>query len=130
MMRLTTRLSAVSACLLGAFGCGLAAAASHIMPGKSMEAAATIAMVTAPSVLALLMMTRTGLARPFLGQLAALLAWLGAWMFSGTIALRALASTSDWAVVHMLATIPMAAPAGGTLLIVAWIMGALAALIK
>lgn len=130
MIRLTTRLSAFAACLLGAFGCALAAAASHIVPGKSMDSAATIAMVTAPAVLAILAMTRTGLAQPHLGLLGALLGWIGAFLFSGTIALRAFAPMSDWAILHQLATIPMVAPLGGTMLIGAWALAALAALLR
>ena len=130
MSALTARLLAFVACLLGAFGVALAAAASHIAPGKSLDSAATLAMVTAPSVLAMLAMTRTGLIRPKTGLFCAVSAWVGAWLFSGSIALRAFAPMSDWAIVHSLAAIPMLAPIGGTVLIGAWVLAALAALFK
>ena len=87
-------------------------------------------MVTAPAVLAMLAMTRTGLIRPAFGLISAVAAWAGAWLFSGAVALRAFAPMSDWAVVHMLATIPMIAPVGGTLLIGAWVLAAVAALFR
>jgi uncharacterized membrane protein YgdD (TMEM256/DUF423 family) len=130
MSQLTARLLAFLSCLLGAFGVALAAAASHVAPGKSLESAATIAMVTAPAVLAMLAMTRTGLIRPAFGLISAVAAWAGAWLFSGAVALRAFAPMSDWAAVHMLATIPMIAPVGGTLLIGAWVLAAVAALFR
>jgi uncharacterized membrane protein YgdD (TMEM256/DUF423 family) len=130
MSQLTARLLAFLSCLLGAFGVALAAAASHVAPGKSLESAATIAMVTAPAVLAMLAMTRTGLIRPTFGLISAVAAWAGAWLFSGAVALRAFAPMSDWAAVHMLATIPMIAPVGGTLLIGAWVLAAVAALFR
>jgi len=130
MSQLTARLLAFLSCLLGAFGVALAAAASHVAPGKSLESAATIAMVTAPAVLAMLAMTRTGLISPAFGLISAVAAWAGAWLFSGAVALRAFAPMSDWAAVHMLATIPMIAPVGGTLLIGAWVLAAVAALFR
>ena len=130
MSQITARLLAFLSCLLGAFGVTLAAAASHIAPGKSLESAATIAMVTAPAVLAMLAMTRTGLIRPKLGLFCAMTVWAGAWLFSGGIAVRAFAPMSEWAIVHAAATIPMIAPIGGTLLIGAWVLAAIAALFK
>ena len=99
--------------LMGAGGVILAAAGAHGAPQAGVESAAYMLLFHAAAVLGGVGLTQQGLFwRPLM--LCVLGAWVvGAALFSGDIALRAFAG-------HRL--FPMAAPSGGTVLIVAWLM--------
>jgi uncharacterized membrane protein YgdD (TMEM256/DUF423 family) len=105
--------------LMGACGIVLAAAGAHAAPGAGLEAAAYMLLFHAAAVLAGAALMQQGLLwRPI--TLTALGAWiLGALLFSGDITLRAFAG-------HRL--FPMAAPSGGIILIIGWILLAAAAI--
>jgi uncharacterized membrane protein YgdD (TMEM256/DUF423 family) len=106
--------------LMGASGIALAAAAAHIAPGAGLDSAAYILLFQAVAVLGGAALMQQGLLwRPL--AIIVLAAWvLGATLFSGDIALRAFTG-------HRL--FPMAAPAGGIILIAAWLVLAAAAII-
>jgi uncharacterized membrane protein YgdD (TMEM256/DUF423 family) len=98
--------------LMGAFGIALAAAGAHVDPGSGLDSAANMLLFHAAAILGGAALTQQGLLWRPLGQ-AALVAFIfGTALFSGDIALRALAG-------HRL--FPMAAPSGGIILIVAWL---------
>lgn len=109
----------VIAALMGAAGIMLAAAAAHAVPGAGLDAAASMLLFHAAAALGAAALVHQGLLWRHLG-LAVIAAWgIGAGLFSGDIALRALAG-------HRL--FPMAAPAGGIVLILGWLGLAVAAL--
>jgi uncharacterized membrane protein YgdD (TMEM256/DUF423 family) len=110
----------VLAGLMGAGGVVLAAAAAHAAPGAGLDSAGHMLLFHAAALLAGAAVLQTGLLwRPL--ALVALLGFaLGSLLFAGDLTLRAFAG-------HRL--FPMAAPTGGTVLIVAWLALALAALI-
>jgi uncharacterized membrane protein YgdD (TMEM256/DUF423 family) len=110
--------------LMGAGGVVLAAAAAHAAPGAGLDSAASMLLFHAAAVVGGAALVQQGLIwRPL--ALIALAGWvLGAILFSGDIALRALAG-------HRL--FPMAAPSGGMILIAAWLVltaAAIAALMR
>ncbi|MGE0699227.1 MAG: DUF423 domain-containing protein [Hyphomicrobiaceae bacterium] len=104
--------------LMGAAGVVLAAAAAHAKPGAGLDSAAHMLLFHAVAVIAAVALLEAGR----LGRTGALIAvggWiLGGMLFSGDIALRAFTS-------HRL--FPLAAPTGGSLLIIAWLLFAIAA---
>lgn len=104
--------------LMGAAGVALAAAAAHAAPGTGLESAAHMLLFHAAAVVGgSALLERDLLARWPL--LIALGGWvLGTALFSGDISLRAFTGNRLF---------PMAAPTGGTLLIVAWVMLSIAA---
>ena len=109
----------VIAALMGAAGIMLAAAAAHAVPGATLDAAVSMLLFHAVAALGAAALAHQGLLRRPLG-LAGIAAWvIGAVLFSGDIALRAFAG-------HRL--FPMAAPAGGIMLILGWLVVAAAAL--
>jgi uncharacterized membrane protein YgdD (TMEM256/DUF423 family) len=104
--------------LMGAAGIALAAAGAHAAPQAGLEGAAYMLLFHAVAVLGGTALIRQGvLLRPLM--LAVLAAWVvGAALFSADIALRAFAGHRLFA---------FAAPAGGLILIAAWLMLAAAA---
>ena len=106
--------------VMGVGGVILAAVGAHVAPGTGLDSAAYILLFHAAAVLGTTAILHQGLLwRP--SAAVALVAWvLGSALFSGDIALRALAG-------HRL--FPMAAPSGGTLLIGGWALLAIAALL-
>lgn len=105
--------------LMGAAGVILAAAGAHSKPGMGLESASQILLFHAPAVIAACAAIGQGLlSRPL--ALAAVIGLIcGAALFSGDLALRAYVGQRLF---------PMAAPAGGTILIGAWILLAVAAI--
>jgi len=100
------------AALMGASGVILAALAAHTIEGAGLEGPANLLLFHAVAVIAGVGLMGSGHVwqRPLFLTLAG---WvLGAILFSGTIALQAFTG-------HKL--FPMAAPAGGTILIAAWL---------
>jgi uncharacterized membrane protein YgdD (TMEM256/DUF423 family) len=111
----------VLAGLMGAGGIVLAAAAAHmgLAPGSGLEGAANLLMIHAAVVLAAAALMRQGLLWGPLGTAAMAGFALGAALFAGDIARRAFAG-------HPL--FPFAAPSGGSLLILSWLVLAAAAI--
>ena len=109
----------VLAGLMGAGGVVLAAAGAHAAPHAGLAAAAYLLLFHATAILGGAALTKQGLLwRPLV--LAVLIAWVvGATLFAGDVSARAFIG-------HRL--FPMAAPAGGTILIAAWLALAIAAL--
>jgi uncharacterized membrane protein YgdD (TMEM256/DUF423 family) len=105
--------------LMGAGGVMLAAAAAHAAPHPGLDGAAYLLLFHATAILGGTALTQQGLLwRPL--TLIALIGFVaGAGLFAGDLSLRAFAG-------HRL--FPMAEPAGGTILIVAWLALAIAAL--
>jgi uncharacterized membrane protein YgdD (TMEM256/DUF423 family) len=106
--------------LLGAAGVILAAAGAHAAPHAGLESAAYLLLFHAAAVLGGAALTQQGLLwRPL--ALVTLIAWIaGAVLFAGDIALRAFAGHRLFA---------FAAPTGGVILIGAWLVLALAAIV-
>jgi uncharacterized membrane protein YgdD (TMEM256/DUF423 family) len=109
----------VLAGLMGACGVGLAAAAAHGTSATGLDSAAWMLLFHAAAILGIASLANQGqLRRPL--ALAAMLCFVaGGALFSGDIAMRAFAG-------HRL--FPMAAPSGGTLLLIGWLVLAIAAL--
>jgi uncharacterized membrane protein YgdD (TMEM256/DUF423 family) len=109
----------VLAGLMGACGVGLAAATAHGTSAAGLDSAANLLLFHATAILgAASLVSHTLLWRP-LGLAAMLCFVVGGALFSGDIAMRAFAG-------HRL--FPMAAPTGGTLLLIGWLVLAAAAL--
>lgn len=98
--------------VMGAAGITLAAAGAHVAPGTGLDGAAYMLLFHAAAVLGGVALVQQGMLwRPLM--LAVLAAWvLGAALFSGDIALRAFSGHRLFA---------FAAPAGGSILIAAWL---------
>jgi uncharacterized membrane protein YgdD (TMEM256/DUF423 family) len=110
----------ILACLMGASGVTLAAAAAHAAPGAGLDSAAYLLLFHAVAVLATAgLATQAQLWRPL--ALVAMVGFvLGGALFAGDVSMRAFAG-------HRL--FPMAAPTGGTLLILSWLVLAGAAIV-
>ncbi len=109
----------VLAGLMGACGVGLAAAAAHGTAATGLDSAAWLLLFHATAILGAASLAGQGhLWRPV--ALAAMACFAaGAALFAGDIAMRAFAGNRLF---------PMAAPTGGTLLIIGWLVLAAAAL--
>lgn len=109
----------VLAGLMGASGIVLAAAGAHAAPGAGLDSAAYMLLFHAAVIVGAAALARQGaLLWPLI--FIALAAWLlGSVLFCGDIALRAFAGHRLFA---------MAAPSGGVILIVGWLMLAAAAI--
>ncbi len=107
------------AAVMGAAGIVLAAAGAHAKPGAGLESASQMLLFHAPAVIAACAAIAQGLLSRPVALVAVIGLICGVALFSGDLVLRAYAG-------HRL--FPMAAPAGGTILIGAWILLAIAAL--
>jgi uncharacterized membrane protein YgdD (TMEM256/DUF423 family) len=109
----------VLAGLMGACGVGLAAAAAHGTSAAGLDSAANLLLFHATAILGAASLAHQGqLWRPL--ALAAMTCFVaGAALFAGDIAMRAFTSQRLF---------PMAAPTGGTLLLIGWLVLAAAAL--
>lgn len=106
--------------LIGAAGVILAAASAHLATGTELQAAANLLLFHAAALLGGTALLRQGVLWPPPAVIA-LAGWiLGAGLFAADMTLRAFAG-------HRL--FPMAAPAGGTILIIAWVAFAFAGLL-
>lgn len=111
---LYSRLVVFVAGILGAAGVALAAAAAHAGTVRFFGPAAAMCLVHAPALLAI----NARQPRPRLATVASALLGGGTVIFSGDLATRAILD-------H--AAFPMAAPIGGTLMILGWVAVALSA---
>jgi uncharacterized membrane protein YgdD (TMEM256/DUF423 family) len=107
--------------LMGAAGIALAAASAHAAPGAGLDSAAYMLLFHAAALLGGAALTQQGvLWRPL--AFIVLAAWVvGAGLFSGDIAMRALAG-------HRL--FPFAAPSGGMIMIAAWLALTVSAVVQ
>jgi uncharacterized membrane protein YgdD (TMEM256/DUF423 family) len=106
------------AAIMGACGVMLAAAAAHLPDASRLAAASSMLLFHAPAVLATIAVAERAIVPARIGLVAAAGFVIAASLFAGDLALRQYAG-------HGL--IPMAAPTGGTLLILSWLVLAVAA---
>lgn len=106
--------------LMGASGVALAAAAAHAAPGAGLDSAAYLLLFHAVAVLGAAGLANQGLLWSPLALTAMAGFVLGGVLFAGDVSMRVFAG-------HRL--FPMAAPTGGSLLILAWLILAAAALV-
>lgn len=121
MMKETTllRIAAALAGLMGAAGVVLAAGSAHLPDATRLAAASSMLLFHALAVIGAVLLAAQRLARPGIGLLAAFGFILGSALFAGDLTLRQMDG-------HGLFT--MAAPTGGTLLILSWLVLALSAI--
>ncbi len=112
------RLAVVFAGLMGAAGVVLAAAAAHQPDATRLASASSMLLFHASAVIGAALLTGHGIARRALGLTATFGFVVGGALFAGDLAMRQYAG-------HGLFT--MAAPTGGTLLILSWLVLAIAA---
>ena len=106
--------------LMGAFGVMLAAAGAHgPKAGTGLDSAGYLLMIHACAAIAVTLETRGGLTLRPLGLAATAGFVIGAALFAADVAMRAYLG-------HRL--FPFAAPTGGMLLIIGWLLVAIAAL--
>lgn len=108
------------AALFGCAGVILAAAGAHAKPGTGLDSAGYMLLFHAPAVIAASVAVAAGLISRPLGTAAAIALLLGVALFAGDLALRAYAG-------HRL--FPMAAPAGGIVMMAGWVLLGLAAFV-
>jgi len=112
------RLAAILAGLMGAVGVALAAASAHLPDASRLASASSMLLFHASAVIGAALLTGHGIARRGLGLAATFGFIVGAALFAGDLTMRQYAG-------HGLFT--MAAPTGGTLLILSWLVLAIAA---
>ena len=112
------RILIVLAAVMGADGIILAAASAHGADASRLAAASSMLLFHATAVLAAVAVVERGIIHAGIGMVAAFGFVMSASLFAGDLTLRQYAG-------HGL--FPMAAPAGGTLLIVSWLALAVAA---
>jgi uncharacterized membrane protein YgdD (TMEM256/DUF423 family) len=119
----TTAIFIIMAGLMGASGVALLAVSAHAAPGAGLDSAGQILLFHAAALVAGVALHHGGLlqgAARSLGLVALMAFVVGALLFSGDIALRAVAG-------HRL--FPFAAPTGGIILILGWLVMAVAGVI-
>ena len=113
------RILVILAGVMGADGVILAAAAAHQPDATRLASASSMLLFHATAVLATVALAERGIIHVRIGIVAAFGFVIAASLFAGDLTLRQYAGHSLF---------PMAAPTGGTLLILSWLMLALAAL--
>ena len=103
--------------LAGALGVALSAAAAHIAGATSLATAAQFLLFHAPALLGLALLAGSGRAHPVPARTAGFALAFGLALFSGDLSVRALLQQPLF---------PMAAPSGGIVLILGWILVAVA----
>jgi uncharacterized membrane protein YgdD (TMEM256/DUF423 family) len=112
------RILIILAGVMGADGVILAAASAHQPDASRLAAASSMLLFHASAVLGVVALTERGVIHARIGIAAAFGFAVAAALFAGDLTLRQYAGHSLF---------PMAAPSGGTLLIVSWLMLAVAA---
>lgn len=112
------RVPVVLAALMGAAGVMLAAASAHLPDASRLAAASSMLLFHATAVLGTVALVERAAINVRIGMVAAFGFVIAALLFAGDLTLRQYAG-------HGL--FPMAAPTGGTLLIVGWLVLAVAA---
>jgi uncharacterized membrane protein YgdD (TMEM256/DUF423 family) len=113
------RMLVVLAGAMGAAGVALAAAAAHQPDATRLASASSMLLFHASAVLAAVLLAERRIIHMRLGLVAAFGFVVAAAVFAGDLTLRQYAGHSLF---------PMAAPTGGTLLILSWLMLAVAAI--
>ena len=113
------RMLIVLAGLMGAAGVALAAASAHLADAARLGAASSMLLFHAAALPGVVALAERGVLQPRIAQMAACGFVVAAILFAGDLSLRQYAG-------HGL--FPLAAPAGGTLLIASWLVLALSAL--
>lgn len=103
----------VLAGLAGLLGVAGSAAAAHTGGGESLKTASTFLLFHAPLVLGLIALASRDGRQAVVARIAAGTILFGLILFSGDLALRALAGTPLF---------PMAAPSGGIVLMAGWLL--------
>jgi len=116
-MTVLLRLLIVCAGLMGGAGVVLAAMSAHGENAARLLPASSMLLFHAPAVIGVVLLAERALVAPWPGAAAACGFLAGAALFSGTITLHHFSG-------HGL--FPMAAPTGGTLMILSWLVLALA----
>ena len=114
------RLAVILAGLMGASGVALAAAAAHQPDATRLASGSSMLLFHASAVIGAVLLTTHGLARRPVGLVAVYGFIIGAALFAGDLASHQYAG-------HSLFT--MAAPTGGTIMLLSWLVLALAALL-
>jgi uncharacterized membrane protein YgdD (TMEM256/DUF423 family) len=113
------RLLVVLAGAMGAAGVALAAASAHQPDATPLASASSMLLFHAPAVLAAVLLVERRVIHMRLGLMAALGFVIAATLFAGDLTLRRYTGHSLF---------PMAAPTGGTLLMLGWLLLAVAAI--
>lgn len=118
-MNRVSRLLIGLAAIMGACGVILAAAAAHLPDATRLAAASSMLLFHAPAAIATLAVADRAIIHTKLGVVSAAGFVIAASLFAGDLVLRQYAG-------HGL--FPMAAPSGGTLLILSWLVLAVSAM--
>jgi uncharacterized membrane protein YgdD (TMEM256/DUF423 family) len=113
-----SRIHILFAALMGAAGVALWAMAAHRAGGESLVTSAQFLLIHACAVLGLTACRKLGLVHDRIASVASAVLILGTLLFSGDIAARVLAGGRLF---------PMAAPVGGSLLILGWLVAGVSA---
>ena len=112
------RILVILAAIVGADGVILAAATAHLADAARLGAASSMLLFHATAVLGALVLSDRGTVNARIGLFAAFGFVTGAGLFAGDLTLRQYAGHSLF---------PLAPPTGGTLLILSWLLLAIAA---
>ena len=112
------RILVILAAIMGADGVALAAASAHLADAARLGAASSMLLFHATAVLGALVLSDRGTVNARVGLFAAFGFVTGAGLFAGDLTLRQYAGHSLF---------PLAPPTGGTLLILSWLLLAIAA---
>jgi uncharacterized membrane protein YgdD (TMEM256/DUF423 family) len=112
------RILVILAGIMGADGVILAAASAHQPDAARLASASSMLLFHATAVLAVVALAERGVIHLRIGVAAAIGFFVAATLFAGDLTIRQYAGHSLF---------PMAAPTGGTLLIVSWLVLAVAA---
>ncbi|GKQ53244.1 DUF423 domain-containing protein [Bradyrhizobium sp. Ce-3] len=107
------------AAIMGACGVMLAAAAAHLPDATRLATASSMLLFHAPAVLATIAVADRAIIHPKIGIVAAAGFVIAASLFAGDLVARQYGGQGLF---------PMAAPSGGTLLIVSWVVLAVSAM--
>ena len=121
MLGLPDRVLLVLGGLTGLLGVVASAAAAHAGGADSLKTAAQFLLFHAPAVIGVVALAASGATHRGLTRLAAAALLVGVALFCGDLALRALAATPLF---------PMAAPAGGIVLMLGWLLVAATAFVR
>ena len=113
------RVIVIAAGLMGAAGVSLAAVAAHKTGGTLLLSASSMLLFHAPAALLAILLADRQIVHPRLGLAAGCGFVAGATLFSGDLTMLQVLG-------HRL--FPMAAPSGGTLMILSWLLLAIAAI--
>jgi uncharacterized membrane protein YgdD (TMEM256/DUF423 family) len=114
------RLIGLGAGLAGLLGVALSAAAAHLAPGATLDTAARFLLVHGAALAGIAALLAGSAVRPGVARLAAGAMLLGLVLFCGDLTSRALLQSP---------LAPMAAPAGGIVLMLGWALLGTAALL-